>query len=53
VRITGLVAYDGELLVTLEDQAGIPLTGVFRVANADSRLNRVIRLDDEGTPLRA
>jgi hypothetical protein len=34
VRITTVVAFDGELLVSLATQAGSPLAGVFRVTAA-------------------
>ncbi len=53
VRITLVVACDGELLVTLATQAGGPLAGIFRVTATECSLARVIRWRDEGTPLRA
>ena len=52
VRITTIVADDGELLVSLATQAGGPLAGVFRVAASECSLTRVIRWHHERTPLR-
>jgi hypothetical protein len=53
VRITTVVAFDGELLVSLATQAGSPLAGVFRVTASGYFLARVMRWREEGTPLRA
>jgi hypothetical protein len=52
VRVTTVVAGDGELLVSLATGAGGPLAGVFRVAAGECSLARVIRWHREGTPLR-
>jgi hypothetical protein len=53
VRITAVVAGDGELLVSLAAGTGGPLGGVLRIAAAESSLARVVRWADKGTPLRA
>lgn len=52
VRVTTIVACDGELLVSLATHAGGPLAGVFRVTASECSLARVIRWHHEGTPLR-
>jgi hypothetical protein len=52
VRVTTVVAGDGELLVSLATEAGGPLAGVFRVTASECSLTRVIRWHHEGTPLR-
>jgi hypothetical protein len=52
VRVTTVVACDGELLVSLATQAGGPLAGVFRVTASECSLARVIRWHHERTPLR-
>jgi hypothetical protein len=52
VRITTVVVYDGELLVSLATQADGPLAGIFRVTASQCSLDRVRRWRDEGTPLR-
>jgi hypothetical protein len=53
VRITNVVAYDGELLVSLATPADGPVAGVFRITASECSLARVLRWRGESTPLRA
>jgi hypothetical protein len=52
VRISAMVVYDDELLVSLATQDA-SLAGVFRITASTCSLIRVRRWRDEGTPLRA
>lgn len=52
VRISAMVVYDDELLVSLAARDA-SLAGVFRITASTCSLTRVRRWRDEGTPLRA